>query len=254
MFLTLTYREEDLPVDGSVDIRHWQEFTNRARSRFGKFRYFHCGEYGDMTGRPHYHAAIFGQDWSHDRKRLKRTDRGDWLYVSESLDATWALGDCYIGELTFESAAYVARYCTKKVTGEKADEHYRRFNPKMGCWTSVRPEYASMSRRPGIGAGWYDRFSSDVYPHDYVVARGHKAKPPAFYDRRLEAEAPDTFAEVKRRRRERGDELEGRDQVAVPEVIPEDWEFQYKVSPKEMRRRNNEKNAKARLALRSGSL
>jgi hypothetical protein len=41
-----------------------------------------------------------------------------------------------------------------------------------------------MSLKPGIAKGWFDRFSSDVYPEDVVVLRGGKrSKPPRYYDK-----------------------------------------------------------------------
>ena len=79
-----------------------------------------------------------------------------------------------IGDVTFESAAYVARYCTKKITGKLAHEHYK----------GKLPEYATMSRRPGIGRAWLEKYKDDVYNYDYVVVRnGLKLRPPRYYDK-----------------------------------------------------------------------
>lgn len=55
-----------------------------------------------------------------------------------------------------------------------------------------------MSRRPGIGSAWLDRYKSDVYPHDYVVIRdGIKVKPPKYFDKLFESIAPDEMAIIK---------------------------------------------------------
>lgn len=202
-FVTLTYAEENLPDGNSLELAHWQLFADRMRKRCGKFRYYQVGEYGDVLGRPHHHACLFGLDFSEDRKKHKRTRRGDWLYVSPLLDELWQHGNTYIGELTYQSAAYVARYIMKKQFGDQAEERYLRFDPKALAWNRIKPEFATMSRRPGIGRGWYDAFAAtDVLPHDRVIANGREAPVPKYYDRILEQDDPDLLARRKKERRE----------------------------------------------------
>lgn len=173
-FLTLTLRDEG---DGSVHVRDVQKFMKRLRKAIKRrVSYLACGEYGEALGRPHYHMALFGYNFP-DRRRWK----GD-LWVSEKLDKLWSHGYCTIGELTFESAAYIARYCTKKITGSMAAKHYTRVL-ESGEIVSVEPEYITMSRRPGIGKRWLERYHSDVYPSDEVIVRGKQARPPRYYDK-----------------------------------------------------------------------
>ena len=83
-FITLTYDDEHLPRDRSLDVKVFQDFIKRMRKKVGKFRYFHCGEYGEKEFRPHFHACIFGYDFP-DKKFLKRTKTGSNLYRSDSL-------------------------------------------------------------------------------------------------------------------------------------------------------------------------
>lgn len=184
-FVTLTYSPESLPADGSLNVKHWQKFAKRLRKNVGKFRFFHCGEYGDRNLRPHYHACIFGMDFSDDR-RLWSKSGVNRLYVSDSLSDTWKLGFATVGSLTYESAAYVARYVMKKRTGPQAAEHYERVNPETGEVFSVVPEYVTMSRRPGIGATWFEKYVDDVFPRDEVVYQGRKFRVPRYYDDLLE--------------------------------------------------------------------
>ena len=75
-------------------------------------RYFHCGEYGETTGRPHYHAVLFGVRFE-DQKEVVQGPGKPALFTSRQLDRLWQHGDCRIGAVTFESASYVARYCVK---------------------------------------------------------------------------------------------------------------------------------------------
>lgn len=197
-FVTLTYNPKSLPKDGSLQLRHFQLFLKRLRKKYGSgIRFFHCGEYGEQNFRPHYHACIFNFDFPD--KVLWKTNNGINLYISQSLDNLWSdpdtgesYGFCTVGDVTFESAAYVARYITKKITGEKAPEHYQ----------GKKPEYVTMSRRPGIGKGWYEKYKSDCYPSDFLIHRDRKMKPPKYYDRLFEVDSPDEFAIVLKKREE----------------------------------------------------
>ena len=203
-FLTLTYDEENLPYDYSLDKSVMQKFIKRYRFMHGKLRYFAAGEYGDENFRPHYHLCIFGHDFS-DKIQcdLRNPADGNALYVSESLNRLWPYGNARIGALTFESAAYVARYVTKKINGEKAYDHYTRVLDTTGEIIQVQPEFAVMSLKPGIGAGWFDKYSSEVYPNDRVIIRGKEAKPPRAYDKLLQDHNPVMFERIKAAREEK---------------------------------------------------
>lgn len=220
-FVTLTYDDENLPKNLSVDVKVWQSFAKRMRKKIGSFRFLHCGEYGDKSLRPHYHACIFGQDFRGDRKFWKRTEHGNALFVSEKLKELWPYGFTTIGELTFDSAAYVASYCTKKVTGARAKDAYRRTNPVTGESWMVKPEYATMSRRPGLGFEWFKKYKEDVYPDDFVVAKGRKFAVPRYYDGLLESSSPQLFEEVRRTRRERMREEESPERLRTIEKVHE---------------------------------
>lgn len=185
-FVTLTYDDEHLPEDGSLHVEDWQRFAKRVRRGVGPFRYFAAGEYGDENLRPHWHACFFGLDWKDDAIEL---DENHW--ISPRLMERWGHGMVNVGSLTYESAAYVARYCMKKRTGKLSVEYRREvIDLETGevKQNDVRPEFAMMSRRPGIGAGWFEKFSGDVYPEDAVTYGGRKFRPPRFYDSLLESE------------------------------------------------------------------
>lgn len=205
-FLTLTYDDEHLPPDGSLHVSHWQLFAKKLRKKIGPFRFFHCGEYGEKTGRPHYHAILFGYDFIKDRKLFKKTRNDHNLYTSELLTETWEHGFANIGEVTFDSAAYVARYIMKKQTGEEAEAFYsrpglERVDYRTGEITgSLKPPYTTMSRRPGIGQPWLDAFHKDVYPYDECIINGKPVTPPAYYDAQLEKKDPSAIAIIKKRR------------------------------------------------------
>lgn len=211
-FLTLTYDDKFLPENHSLRVEDFQLFMKRLRRGSNDpLRFFHCGEYGcddpkncrtpdcKHTARPHYHVCLFGEDFISDRVHLKKTRQGHDLFTSEKLSDAWGLGHANIGELSFETAAYVARYCLKKATGPDdkrracglptVSEHYR----------GRSPEYVTMSRRPGIGALWLSSNKGrDTYPADSVVMRGREMLPPPFYDKLLERSDPALFEKIKK--------------------------------------------------------
>lgn len=187
-FITLTFNDENLNKKLTLVKRDFQLFMKRLRKRFldESIRYYHCGEYGTLLQRPHHHAILFNFDFPD--KKLWQVREKIPLYRSEILEELWPYGFCTIGQATFESAAYVARYILKKITGDRAAAHYG----------DRLPEYTTMSRRPGIARAWYDRYKSDVYPHDYVVIRGgRRCRPPRYYDSIYDLEEPKKFKKIK---------------------------------------------------------
>lgn len=191
IFVTLTYRDEELIYGGQshgiLVPDHLQRFWKRLRKYFGgrSIRYFACGEYGDKSRRPHYHACIFDVDFP-DKKYHSFKD-GNYLYTSATLDRLWTHGMCTIGDVTFESAAYVARYCLKKRMGNTKVTYDEE---------GITPEFARMSRRPAIGAKWYERFHKDVFPGDNFVIRDFPSKPPRFFMKMLKENDPRLYAQV----------------------------------------------------------
>lgn len=147
-------------------------------------RFFAAGEYGEELGRPHFHALLFGCFFK-DREFHKELDSGFRLYTSAELEQLWPQGFSSVGDVTFESAAYVARYVVKKVTGPMAEAHYEFVDIGSGEVSQRVPEFARMSLKPGIGARWYEKFGNEVYPEDFVVINGVRCAPPKYYDKLL---------------------------------------------------------------------
>lgn len=196
-FVTLTYDDEHLPYRGCLDYPEFQRFMKRLRKSVGPVRFYMCGEYGSENGRPHYHACLFGVQFD-DKKYFRRSPAGEAIYRSESLERLWPFGFASIGDVTFKSAAYVARYSVQKVTGFNARYHYARVDSD-GEYMLV-PEFNRMSLRPGIGAPWLAKFRTDVFPRDYVVVNGVKCRVPDYYDKLLDRSNPELLEELKERR------------------------------------------------------
>lgn len=192
-FVTLTYSPEFLPVDGCVSVSVLQKFLKRLRKALSyenvKIRFFACGEYGEQYNRPHYHLLIFGYDFSADRVLLRNTPYGP-LYISPLLSRVWPFGFSSIGNVSFHSAAYVARYVTKKRLGPDSDEWYQE--------RGLTPEFLTMSRRPGIAREWIEKHYPDVYNYDKVVLPdGMITRPPKYYDSFFELTKPEDYGKIK---------------------------------------------------------
>lgn len=181
VFVTLTYDESK--YDPSLNYRDFQLFMRRLRKSrpLERIRFFCCGEYGDINLRPHFHALLFNCSFR-DPSKI-----GESLFRSPELERLWPAGMSSFGDVTFQSAGYVARYSMKKRTGDAAVEHYKRVHLETGEIVSVRPEFGRMSLKPGIGFPWFQKFWTDVYSaRDGVVMSGKTLPAPVYYDKMLE--------------------------------------------------------------------
>lgn len=220
-FITLTYDNDHLPENKSVSKYECQTFFKRLRRLTNaKITYYVCGEYGESCrvcgksqrlcscgrgkfqkgyGRPHYHACIFGYDFQDKIPAPWGGQKGgNKLYVSPTLEALWKKGIHSIGEVNFETAAYIARYCTKKLNGQRAIEYEGR-----------EPEFALMSRRPAIGKTFLDKYQNDIYPSDMVVIRNNlKCRPPRYYDQKYDLIDNASMESIKQKRKENFNKLD----------------------------------------------
>lgn len=205
-FITLTYNPDNLPPDGKVHKDHVQKFFKRLRKKFGNgIRFFACGEYGHNFKRPHYHAIIFGLQFTD--LMIHTVKHGYQYYRSPTLERLWPYGFSLVGNVTFESAAYVARYVFKKQKGDDVDD-------------SLQP-FVLMSRMPGLGHDWYNKYKNQIYPNDFIVIRdGITCKPPQYYDSLLEKDNPELYEQVKaaRQAKYRRDEDMTDEEYAAAEI------------------------------------
>ncbi|WNK12948.1 MAG: replication initiator protein [Microvirus sp.] len=200
-FVTLTYRNEDLPPGGTLVKSHFQLFMKRLRKARepDRIRFYACGEYGDLNARPHYHAILFNCRFP-DQRFYKNNGRGEPLFDSIELSKIWPYGDNMIGAVSFDSCAYVARYVMKKRRGADAEEYYD-VQDEYGEIFRRIPEFPLMSRRSGLGRGWFDKYGSETYAHDNCVFNGRLVRPPRYYDGLAEESfGGDKIAALKRKR------------------------------------------------------
>jgi hypothetical protein len=170
----------------------------RLRFQYGpKIRFFHCGEYGTLLNCFYYHVCLFNFDF-YD-KELLSICQGVRLYISSSFQKLWPFGFSTIGQVTFESAAYVARYIMKKINGKQSFEHYAIWDDDGTYLCQREKEYITMSRRPGIAREWFDKYcNTDVYPQDYIVISDKlKVKPPRYYDKLYDLTNSVTLSKIK---------------------------------------------------------
>lgn len=162
-FVTLTYNDDWLPVNGWLEPVAFTKFMKRLRKRVPGVRYFACGEYGSTTGRPHYHALLFNCGFD-DTSRV-----GKDLFESDMMSDLWKFGEHRLGAVTGASANYIAKYSLKKLGVDYGE---------------APPPFLRMSLKPAIGHSWLARFSGDL-KHGYMVVDGRKCRIPRSYMKRL---------------------------------------------------------------------
>ena len=176
-------------------------FINSLRKRFERkghegIKYFYCGEYGTETQRPHYHIILmnvplnetkFYDPWIDDNWKAH--------WKSTELEELWGKGIIDVCELEWSCAAYVARYCTKKIE-LSGDKTIYLENGKF-------PEFIRMSK--GIGFDYFEKHYKEIYKNDELILKTIKGnagsiKPPRAYDKRLEEADPELYRKIKKSR------------------------------------------------------
>lgn len=213
-FLTLTYDDQHVPrvMDQNEEYEHlslrkedFRLFMKRLRKALDpiKIRFFAAGEYGGKTLRPHYHCIVFG--WKpdfEDCRKYKKNNNGDQLYCDcKFLDDIWQKGYVVIGDLSWKSCAYTARYILKKQTGKTSSIYYA---------LGIEPEFSLMSRKPGIGRRLYDERGDELFSYDKINLNVHgeplEFSKLSYFDRLLKVDNEELYHAVKDRRRRRAEE------------------------------------------------
>ncbi|QCQ84580.1 replication initiator protein [Blackfly microvirus SF02] len=196
-FVTLTYDDKYLPKDYGLHKPDLQNFMKRLRNnRENGLRFFACGEYGEKLQRPHYHILLFNTSFPDMKKNLNQRANQHDISTSAELSQLWPYGQNFIGEVTFDSCAYVARYISKKLAS-------REIILADGRKLVRDPEFTCMSMRPGLGTAYYEKYGNEIHTHDSVVVRGYEVSPPRFYDEKLRKTDPARYEEIKKLRRRR---------------------------------------------------
>ncbi len=233
-FVTFTYDDEHLKpllfnhpyeIDTNTgEVKKYQKYANlcpkdmtdfikRLRMHWKRnhdwdgIKYFLCGEYGSLNGRPHYHAIIFNLP-IYDLKKsvlMKSRSGKGLLYESMELSSLWNKGIVAIGEVNFQTCAYTARYILKKHKG--ADREYYEQN-------GIVPEFVRMSLKPAIAKKYYDEHKDDIYKNDvfYMTDKDNKVfacKPPSYFDKLYDVDNPDVLQHLKEVRKITAEKLKG---------------------------------------------
>lgn len=158
-FLTLTYDDDHLPEDGKIRKDDIQWFIRKLRKESNRpIRYYACGEYGEKTGRPHYHAIIFNEDFLNSRHQYAINDS---MYGNSELQRTWGHGQVTVAQFNLARAKYTAGYVTKKINDTDT--------------------FALMSRRPPIGREWLKRNHDNIRRNKTIVIDGQEHPIPRAY-------------------------------------------------------------------------
>lgn len=163
VFITLTYDEQHIPEGQSLRKTDLQKFFKRLRKRLEerKIRYFACGEYGDQTQRPHYHAIIFGMGLQYEEQKI--------------IQEAWPLGKVHFGMAEPASIRYVAQYINKKFDGELEKTYY---------FDNGRENQFKVSSL-GIGKNYVDKNAEQIKQQLFCTVQGVKLSLPRYYIERL---------------------------------------------------------------------
>jgi len=201
-YVTFTYAPEHLPAYGDLNHRDFQLFLKRLRAHTGKkITYFMCGEYGDGTHRPHYHALLFG--YYPPDPVYHRTEKGHRYYKSAELDRLWRCGFTDTSSVNYQSSGYIARYTMKKqLPREELQDRYI-YVDTNGNTQTRQFEYTRMSTGRGFGQGiggkWLAKYWRHTLENDYVLdPKGNKLPVPKYY---LDILARDICAETSEKNR-----------------------------------------------------
>ena len=213
-FITLTYATQHLPIQTTLNTdtgeltetetlnpKHLKKFLKDVR-RYYKYHYNHdnirffaCGEYGEKNGRPHYHILMYNLPIT-DLIPYAKNHIGQQRWQSAQIEKIWGKGIIDIGTVTWESAAYTARYIIKKQTGAAAAEAYK----------TKQAEFTRMSRMPGIAKDYYDTNKYKIYENDEMIINkadgsARKIKPTKYYDRLFDIDEPEIMEQIKKTRK-----------------------------------------------------
>lgn len=241
-FITLTYNDDHLPPYGDLVYDDFQRFMKRLRKRFSKIkiRFFMCGEYGENHSRPHFHACLFNIDFD-DRIYFKTSKSGSKIYTSKTLDSLWLdkggdpIGFTTVGDVNFDSAGYVARYVMKKRLGRGQNEVYQEIDKSTGEVITRTKEFNKMSLKPGIGHGFYKKWTSDMFPRDVCVVNGFPQKPPRYYTKKLAIDNPNQYDNIMSERAINGIEKAGDNTLARLEVKEKVLQARLKLLKRELK-------------------
>lgn len=203
-YITLTYRDADLPKNNNLDHRDFQLFMKRLRVKYSgrRYSYFMCGEYGDVTHRPHYHVVLFGY-WPPDAV-FHRTENKHRYFKSEELDNLWQKGFTDTSYVSYHSAGYVARYTLKKQLADKELQDRYVYADEHGEMHVRKFEYVRMSTDPAIGKSWFEKYKQQTIEHDLVRdPNGVECPVPRYYLDQLKKENPELHEQLAQARLEK---------------------------------------------------
>ncbi|QXP08155.1 MAG: replication initiator protein [Arizlama microvirus] len=195
VFITLTYRNECVPKDGSLRKKHVQDFIKRVKKHFrstkeNPIRQTYCGEYGTKDGRPHYHVVLYNCHFA-DQKLWRTTDQGNKVFRSETLEKLWPFGNSEFGEAEPGSIAYIYKYILKKKSRKEKKK------PLKAYWhgkpVQIEHEFVESSRNPGIGA--HMRGTNSV-KKGYLTVDGVKKKLPKYYLEDLKKNHKNSYEQI----------------------------------------------------------
>lgn len=210
-FVTLTYDENHLPKNGTLEPEEFTKFVKRLRTEMARkhgqeegIRFMGCGEYGEQKQRPHYHIIFFNLKLPIDSFYNARVINKNTYWQNRIIEKCWTYGISNVSDVSWNNIAYTARYITKKIYGKDAHETYD-VDVETGEALDREPEFFRVSRNPGIGGYYYDENKDIIWTNDEIIIKNKKgavsSRPPKYFERLLEKTNPEMLEAIKKQRR-----------------------------------------------------
>lgn len=200
---TFTYAPEHVPEGGGLSKRDAQLVVKRVREYLDRCdggrrtRAHVVGEYSPKLMRPHYHAIFFNW-WPADALPCGKSQAGRPEFCSAILSDLWGKGRVTFQRFDAAAAGYVAKHQASKLRRKGAAELAVR-NPD-GTWRYLPPEFELRPLRPGLGAGFFEKYSDQLLAHDFTVLEGRKVPLPQYFDTLAQRLDPGRLSDLKAER------------------------------------------------------
>lgn len=175
-FVTLTYNDAYLPIGEmgiptlrKADLQKCIKRIRKALPADYRIKYFACGEYGDLTQRPHYHLILMGLGLTDEHKQIVMRS---WPFCD--WDNEYIRRGSF-GVAEADSVRYVAQYIDKKFSGDLAEEEYEE--------KGREPVFRLLSQ--GLGLRYAQQNADQIRQQERITLNGVNQSIPRYYINKL---------------------------------------------------------------------
>ena len=163
---------------------YFKKFIKRVRKKFSdkSIIFFHIGEYGEKTHRPHHHCILYGINFEEDRFEIEKSKSGKTQYFSKTLAELWACGRCTVQDLNSNNTIYICQYTLKKFKNNELNKKYK--------------SIMSFSNRSKINIKWVRRNPEEIIKGYIKDNDNKKYRIPKSYLKNLKEERNNKYEKI----------------------------------------------------------